>query len=124
HMGGFSEAFSHIPSEKLSFRGGDFIGHSFLGKVELWMVPILGSVLSQELVSRVVASRSGNVAKNSAIRASAIYFVVGSIPVLIGLLSVNHLPGLSEPETLMPTLAKIHLNYFFYIIFVGALVSA
>jgi SSS family transporter len=123
-MGGIESAMKAIPSEKLSFRGGDFSGLGMLGKLELWMVPILGSLMSQELVSRVVASKSGEVAKRSAFRAATLYFMVGSIPVIIGLLSVTYMPGIADSETLMPALAKVHLNYFFYIMFVGALVSA
>jgi solute:Na+ symporter, SSS family len=123
-MGGLSAAMSAIPDKKLSLSGGDFAGLGMLGKIELWMVPILGSLMSQELVSRVVSSKSEKVAHHSALRAAILYFMVGSIPVIIGLLSVKHMPGLSDAETLMPVLAKTHLNYFFYIVFVGALVSA
>jgi Na+/proline symporter len=64
------------------------------------------------------------IASLSALRAGGIYFIVGSIPVIIGLLGINYIPGLDESEALMPVLAKTHLNYFFYVIFVGALVSA
>ena len=123
-MGGVSAALSTIPLEKLTLRGGDFEGLGFLGKIELWMVPILGSLITQELVSRVVASKTGKIARNSAFRAAGLYFMVGSIPVFIGLLGVKYMPGLADAETLMPVLAKVHLNYFFYIVFVGALVSA
>lgn len=123
-LGGFSVALSHIPVEKLSFFSSGSDGMSFLGRLELWMVPIMGSVIAQELVSRVAASKSEKVAYQSSLRAAAIYFIVGSLPVLIGLLGVKYMPGLSDPETLMPAIAKIHLNYFFYIIFIGALVSA
>lgn len=122
--GGFTAAWSFIPKEKLSMSGGDFSGLTMLGKLELWMVPILGSLMSQELVSRVVASKSEKVAHHSALRAACLYFMVGSIPVIIGLIGAKTLPGLADSETLMPVLAKMHLNYFFYIIFVGALVSA
>lgn len=125
HMGGIEAALSTIPKERLSFfSGGDYEGHGLLGRIELWMVPILGSLLTQELVSRVVASRSPQVAQSSAFRAAGIYMMVGIVPVMLGLLSVNHMPGLADAETLMPALAKAHLNYFFYIIFIGALVSA
>ena len=123
-LGGPVAALSSIPVEKLSMKGGDMAGLSFLGKLELWMVPILGSVMTQELVSRVAGSRSEKVAQNSALRAASIYFMVGSIPVLIGLMSVNYMPNLAEPETLMPVLAKAHLNPILYIVFVGALSSA
>ena len=123
-LGGFEAALSTIPLEKLSFSGGDGANLSFLGNLELWMVPILGSLMAQELVSRVVASRSEKVAFNSTIRAASLYLLVGCVPVLIGLLGPHYLPNLKDPETLMPFLAKTHLSYFFYIIFMGALVSA
>lgn len=61
-MGGINEAFNSIPGKKLSMSGGDFAGLGFLGKFELWLVPILGSLMSQELVSRVVSSKSEKVA--------------------------------------------------------------
>lgn len=123
-LGGIEEALKFIPLEKLTLSGGDFHGLSFLGKMELWLVPIFGSVMAQELVSRVAASRSAKVAQHSAYRAAFIYFVVGSVPVFIGLLGYKYFPSLADSETLMPMLAKTHLNSFFYIIFIGALVSA
>lgn len=122
--GGLSSSLNSIPIKKYAMSGGDFSGLSLLGKVELWMVPILGSLMSQELVSRVVASKSEKVAHHSALRAATLYFIVGCIPVLIGLMASYTMPGLSDSETIMPILAKIHLNYFFYIVFIGALVSA
>lgn len=123
-LGGVSNAMATIPFEKLSFGGGDFEGLGFFGRLELWMVPILGSLMAQELVSRVVSSKSGTVARQSCFRAGSLYLLVGFIPVMIGLLGVQYMPGLKDSETIMPLLAKTHLNYFFYIIFVGALVSA
>jgi SSS family solute:Na+ symporter len=123
-MGGLGAALSQIDLNRLSFVSQETSQLSFMGRLELWMVPILGSLMSQELVSRVVASRSENVAYQSSLRAGGLYLLVGGIPVLIGLLGVNYLPTLGESETIMPLLAKMHLNYFFYIIFIGALVSA
>lgn len=118
------EAFSSISPEKLSFAGGKMSGLSLLGKFELWLVPILGSVLSQELVSRVVASRSEKIAYQSTLRAAAIYFLIGLIPVIIGLIGYTQLPHLADSEMLLPLIAKRHLNEFGYIIFIGALVAS
>ncbi len=122
-LGGISGALSHIDASQLNVFHAD-PNVSFLGKVELWMVPILGSLMAQELVSRVVASRSPDIAFNSCMRAGMIYLAVGAIPVLIGLLGPHYFPNLHDTETIMPLLAKTHLNSFFYILFVGALVSA
>lgn len=123
-MGGIVPALQSIDLSRLSMTGGEASELGTLGRIELWMVPILGSLMAQELVSRVVASRSESVAYNSCLRAAGIYLMVGAIPVLVGLLGTTYLPNLGESETIMPLLAKMHLNYFFYIIFVGALVSA
>lgn len=123
-LGGVSATLAVIDTEKLNFFGGENANLSFLGHLELWMVPILGSIMAQELVSRVVASRSEKVAFNSTMRAASIYLMVGCVPVLIGLIGPHYLPNLKESETLMPLLARTHLSYVFYIIFMGALVSA
>jgi SSS family solute:Na+ symporter len=123
-LGGVGPALASIPIEKISFSGGEGASLGFLGNLELWMVPILGSLMAQELVSRVVASRSEKVAFHSTIRAASIYLLVGCVPVLIGLLGPQYMSGLKDTETLMPLLAKVHLNYFLYIGFIGALVSA
>jgi Na+/proline symporter len=123
-LGGVQAALSVIPVEKLSFINEENQSLSFLGHLELWMVPILGSLMAQELVSRVVASRSEKVAFHSTLRAAGIYLFVGLIPVFIGLFGPRYFPGLKDSETLMPLIAKTHLHYSFYIIFIGALVSA
>lgn len=123
-MGGVDSALATISPERLKFLTPEGEDLSFLGKVELWLVPIMGSVMAQELVSRVVASRSENVAYASCLRAGSMYLFVGFIPVLIGLLGVTYLPNLADAETIMPTLAKTHLSSVGYVIFVGALVSA
>jgi Na+/proline symporter len=123
-LGGVQAALSVIPVEKLTFINEENQSLSFLGHLELWMVPILGSLMAQELVSRVVASRSEKVAFHSTLRAAGIYLFVGLIPVFIGLFGPRYFPGLKDSETLMPLIAKTHLHYSFYIIFIGALVSA
>lgn len=120
--GGISSSLALIEPERLTFRGSGEM--SLFSRLEIWMVPILGSVMSQELVSRVVASKSSSVAFRSSMRAGLIYLFVGSIPVMIGLLGPMQMSNLADPETIMPLLAKKHLSYVFYVMFVGALVSA
>jgi solute:Na+ symporter, SSS family len=123
-LGGIMPALSTIDLSRLSLTGGDMAGLSFMGRLELWMVPILGSLMAQELVSRVISSKSEKVAAQSCYRAGGLYILIGTIPVLVGLLGRAYYPDLENSEVIMPLLAKTHFNYFFYIIFVGALVSA
>ncbi len=121
-LGGISAALSHVKPSSLDFFQSEET--NWLARWETWLVPILGSLMSQELVSRVSASKSAKVAVNSSYRAALIYTLVGFIPVSVGLLGHVFHPELAETDTIMPLLAKTHLNVFMYIIFVGALVAA
>ncbi len=95
-----------------------------LAVLERWAVPILGSVLAQELVAVILASRSPQVARRAALAGAGLYFVFGLIPVFVGLVGVSLLPGLAEPEQLLPQIAQKYLSPVLYIVFVGAIVSA
>ncbi|MFL5785942.1 MAG: sodium:solute symporter family protein [Bacteriovoracaceae bacterium] len=123
-LGGIEAALSKISPERLKLGTPDGGERSFLGNLEFWMVPILGSVMAQELVGRVVYSRTEKVAFNSCMRAGVIYFMVGMVPVFVGLLGLVYVPGLKDSEAIMPLLARTHLSTFGYVMFVGALVSA
>lgn len=95
-----------------------------LGIIESWAVPICGSLVAQELVSRVVASRSPQVAKRSSLVAGGMYLFVGLIPLTLGLAGPALVPGLEHSEQILPRLAGEHLPTILYIVFAGALVSA
>ncbi|HYE65369.1 MAG TPA: sodium:solute symporter family protein [Pyrinomonadaceae bacterium] len=121
-MGGVENVIARIRPEQLRiFGGGDT---SLAVMLEAWAVPICGSVVAQELVSRVIAARSEEVARRSALAAAGIYIMVGMIPVLIGLVGASLIPDLKEPEHILPLIAQQHLSTLLYIFFAGALVSA
>lgn len=103
--------------------GAEPVGFT-LGLCEEWAVPILGSVVAQELVARMSSSRSGAVARGSTIAGGLLYLAVGSIPVFLGLVGSGLVPGLSDPEGVLPALAKQELAPWMYVVFAGALVSA
>jgi SSS family transporter len=111
-----------LSAERLSLFSGD--DATFLDKIEKWAVPICGSIFSQEIISRLFASKDMKTAVRASYLSAFIYFVVGSIPVLIGLFGPSILPNISDPEKLLPLLAENFLPTWGYIIFVGALVSA
>lgn len=92
--------------------------------IEHWAIPICGSVLSQELVSRILASRSAQVARRACLFGGGVYLMVGIVPVFIGLVGYYAMPGLAHPEQILPQLARLHLSSFFYVLFAGALISA
>lgn len=111
-----------IGAERLSLfpATGDGLWH----RLDKLAVPIFGSLVCQELVSRSLASRSAQIARNATLWAAGIYFVIGLMPVFLGLIGPAVVPNLDDPEQLLPRLAHLYLPTFLYIIFAGALVSA
>ena len=97
---------------------------SWLAHAEAWAIPICGSVLAQEMVSRVIAARSPELARSGAFMAGGLYIAIGVIPVGLGLVGARLLPGLEDPEQVLPRLALEHFPLWFYAIFAGSLISA
>ena len=120
--GGMRVAASHIRPEQLHYFGGP--GQPLLATLEKWAIPITGSVIAQELISRILATRTPQTAQRAALLGGGIYLAVGLIPVFLGLIGTRLLPGLDEPEQLLPRLAAEHLPMLLYIVFAGALISA
>ena len=121
-MGGVQSAASAIEPERLRLFGGP--DDSIVAVVERWAIPICGSVFAQELIARVLAARSPEIARRATLLGGGIYLTVGLIPVFIGLVGVKLIPGLAEPEQLLAQVAQQHLSTFLYIAFAGALISA
>ena len=115
------EPFTAIPAARLDPFAG---GASALGVIEEWAIPICGSVVAAELVSRVISARSPEVAKRSSLVAGGGYLILGLIPVTVGLAGSVLLPGLEDPEQILPLLAQRLLPGALYVILAGALISA
>jgi len=92
--------------------------------LEAWAVPICGSLLAVEMLTRIMGCKSAATARNATLLGAALYVSVGLIPVTIGLVGPDLVPGLEEPEQLIAVLAQQHLPTFLYILFAGALISA
>jgi SSS family transporter len=125
-LGGVSTAVASVAPEKLSMlssSSGSSV-YGFLQVAEAWAIPILGSMIAQEMISRVLASRSPAVAQRSTLMAGGVYLLVGLIPLSIGLLGTAAVPHLEHPEQILPMVAQQHLSTFGYVLFAGALVSA
>jgi Na+/pantothenate symporter len=52
------------------------------------------------------------------------YLAIGLIPVIVGLLGQRIVPGLADPEQLVPTVARDLLPTVLYAVFAGGLISA
>src|SRR5690606_2335817 len=119
---GGAATLAAVEPERLQPFGGGAV--PWYEVVESWAIPIFGSVVAAELVTRVIATRSPHVAQRSFLAAGGVYLLVGMIPVSLGLLGAVALPGLEQPEQILPLLAQQHLPPLLYTLFAGALVSA
>ena len=99
-------------------------GAGALDHVEAWTVPVLGSLVAQELVGRVVSARTPTIARRGALIAALLYLAIGSIPVIVGLVAARTAPGAHDPEQVLVLQAHRYMPGLLQIIFLGALVSA
>lgn len=120
-LGGPGTAFASIEPERWSLFTPE---ESAWQQIDRWAIPVMGSLVAQELVARVVASKSERTARRAPLWACGIYLLVGSSPVLLGLLGPSLIPQLDDPEQLLPKLAQQLLPTFWFAVFSCALISA
>jgi Na+/proline symporter len=121
-MNGGVAAVARVEPERLQLLGGGAV--PWYEVAEAWAIPIFGSVVAAELVARVLATRTPTIARNSFLAGGGVYLGIGLIPVILGLIGAEVLPGLEDPEQILPRLAQIQLPGILYVLFAGALVSA
>ncbi len=120
--GGWEATLARIDLARVDFTAP--VDGEWLATVETWALPLCGSVVAQEAVSRSLASRSASVARRSALIGGGRYLMLGSIPLLLGLVGAGLHPDLVASEEVLPVLARERLSTIGYVVFAGALVSA
>ncbi len=95
-----------------------------LDVLEAWAIPICGSIVAQEALSRCLAARTPSIARRAALTGGAIYLVAGLVPLAIGVVGPRLMPGLEDPEALLPRLSGTLLTPALNLVFAGALISA
>lgn len=113
---------AHIEPDRLRWFAHEDQG--WLGVLEEWAVPVFGSLLAIELLSRILACRTPAIARTATLAGAGLYLGVGLIPVFFGLTGPALVGPLDEPEQLVAVLAQQHLATVAYVVFAGALVSA
>ncbi len=120
--GGIAELVASIDAERLALFSTT--SATPLEIIEAWAVPVCGSLLAVEMLSRIMGCKTAATARNATLLGAALYLAVGVIPVTLGLAGPALAPGLDEPEQLVALLAEQHLSTFLYVLFAGALISA
>jgi Na+/proline symporter len=68
--------------------------------------------------------RTPEMAAKVTLGATALYVAIGCIPVILGLVAAQMIPGLEDSEEALPTMARQLMPGLVYVAFAGALVSA
>ncbi|MFN0022345.1 MAG: sodium:solute symporter family transporter [Parvularculaceae bacterium] len=99
-------------------------GETLFARIDNWMIPVIGSLVTQEVITRFLAARSTSVARAACFSAGALYLALGMLPVLIGLAGPTlAIPG-AEGDNFIPAVALTLLPQAMAIVLVGALFSA
>jgi Na+/proline symporter len=121
-VGGVMSGIEKVDPRRLAYFSVGEAGP--LELVEQWAIPIFGTMVSIELIARILGANSAATARNACVIGGILYLLVGLIPVYLGLVGPTLLPGLDEPEQLVPSLAAKYLPTVLYVMFAGAVISA
>lgn len=122
-LGGFAAAKARLPAELFHFYPRSASPSSWLLYLEAWIIVGLGSLPAQDLVSRVFAADSETTAARAAVVAGVLYWTVGLLPVLLGILGRLAVPQ-DRGESVLIELALRYLSPPLIALMVGALLSA
>lgn len=116
-----SAIFRQMPAERWQILG---VGESIWERLDRWAVPVLGSLVVQEAISRFLAARNPREAVRACHTAGGIYFFTGLIPLFLGFIGPWLLPGLTDREQFLVVLSHQYLPGILSVIFLGAMISA
>ncbi len=120
-LGGSSAALAAIEPEQLRLVPE---GESLWSRLDVWMVPVVGALVTQESVSRILGCRSAKGARNAALMGGGMYLVFGLAPVILGLMGA-HIAGVTATgDDFIPALAEHTLPPWARVLFLGAMCSA
>ncbi len=122
--GGWSTVSAQIPADAWRMLPLENTGERWLNYLRAWFIFGLADIASQSLLQRAMAAKSERVAQYSFYLAGVGYLAFAMIPVTLGIIASVTMPGLADPESILPTLAIEHLHPVAVAIFVGALLAA
>ena len=95
--------------------------------LSLWMAFGLGAIPSQEIYQRLFSARSATAGRNGVILSAVLLFVVGALPLVIGLAAARLHPELladGDGQNLIPAVVMRYASLPVQVLFFGALISA
>lgn len=122
--GGWGNIALRLPHDTFSMVPAESSPLIWLNYFRAWLIVGIADVTAQTLIQRAMSAKDEKTAQNSFYLAGFGHLSLGIIPVTLGIIASVTMPGLAEPETVIPTLASEHLHPVAIAIFVGALLAA
>jgi len=122
-VGGWDTIAAQLPENTIRILPIEHSLANWVDYVHIWMTLGVAAIASNSIIQRALSARSEAVAQNSFLVATAGYLLIGSIPVVLGLIASVTMPGL-EPNAVLTSIAIEHLHPVLVAIFVGAILSA
>jgi SSS family transporter len=123
-VGGWGNIGPHLPEGTFRMIPAVNTAEVWLNYIRAWVIFGLADVTAQTLLQRAFSAKNEQVAQNSFYLAGFGHLSLGLIPVTLGIIASVTMPGLADPETVIPQLAIAHLHPVAIAIFVGALLAA
>src|SRR5581483_9074683 len=121
HVGGVSAGLAKVEPDQLRLLGADT---GALEVLEQIAIPVCGTIVAVELISRFLGARAAAVASLGTVLGGGTYLLVGLIPVFLGLVAPHAAGAIQDSEQIVPRLAEVFLPGVLYVSFVGAVISA
>jgi len=123
-VGGWGAIGPRLPADTFRLLPGENTAEQWLNYLRAWTIVGLVDLSAQTLMQRALAAKSEQAAQNSFYLGGLGYLVFGMIPVTLGIIASVSMPGLADPESVIPSLAIEHMHPVAVAIFVGALLAA
>ena len=123
-VGGWSAVSAQVPEHALRIIPLENTLEDWLVYLRAWVIFGIADIASQSLLQRGMAAKSERVAQRSFYLGAAAYLGFGLIPVFLAIIASATMPGLENPESVIPELALQHLHPVAVAVFVGALLAA
>ena len=124
HLGGWHAVWSDIAPGTLRMIPYENDPATWLNYLRAWFIIGIANLSSQSLLQRGLSARNEKVAQNAFYIGGLGFLAIALIPVLLGLVARVAMPGIENPDTIIPLLAMEHLHPVLMAIFVGALLAA
>jgi Na+/proline symporter len=123
-VGGWGAIAARLPEDTFRLIPVENTADQWLNYLRAWMIIGIVDISAQTLMQRALAAKNERDAQNAFYIGGMGYLVFGMIPVMLGIIASVSMPGLEDPEAVIPTLAIEHLHPVAVAIFVGALLAA